>query len=136
MSRRCDRFTIHLPQIPKGTAQMKRTNRRTGVFFEADSVRNAREIYTWLLRSHKPAQPYEGALRVNVTFAYAIKDKKKRGCVKTSKPDCDNLVKLFLDCMTSVGYWHDDCQISVLTVTKGYSVSDNAYINVYVEELT
>lgn len=127
-------FRLEMDQIPSGTAQMKRTNRKTGAFFEADSVKRARTLYTSLLIPHRPKDPAHGAIQIEVIFEYAIKDKKKRGHWKTGRPDCDNLVKLFLDCMSSVGFWNDDAQIVILTVCKRYSVSDHANILVSMKE--
>lgn len=39
----------------------------------------------------------------------------------TSKPDCDNLSKAVMDCLTQLGAWHDDNQVSELRVTKRYT---------------
>ena len=128
-------FTLYLQQIPSGTAQMKRTNRATGVFFEPKSVRAARFIYTSLLRGFAPRVPYEGEIVLSVRFAYATKDKKKRGKKKTTRPDCDNLVKLFIDCMTSVGFWKDDAQIVILEIEKAWSENPNASISVHLKEV-
>ena len=128
-------LVLHLDQIPSGTAQQKRTNRRTGAFFESETIRRARTIYTALLLPYRPKVPYEAPLRVTVTFAYSIKDKKKRGKWKTCTPDCDNLVKLFLDCMTACGFWKDDAAIADLRIQKVYHETDEARIYVRIKEI-
>ena len=53
-----------------------------------------------------------------MTFFYEIKAKKRWGQWKTSKPDCDNAVKLLQDVMTKMGFWKDDSQIARLMVKK------------------
>lgn len=128
-------FVLSMNQIPAGTAQQKRTNRYTGAFFESDTVRRARTMYTALLIPHRPKEPYKAPLAVTVTFAYSIKDKKKRGRYKTSRPDCDNLVKLFLDCMTACGFWKDDADIADLRIRKAYSEEEDAWIRVTIDEI-
>ena len=36
----------------------------------------------------------------------------------TQKPDCDNLAKAVMDCLSDIGFWRDDCQVIGLTVKK------------------
>lgn len=50
----------------------------------------------------------------------------------TIKPDCDNLTKSILDALNEVA-WHDDAQITSLSVHKGYSI-DGAYISLSISE--
>ena len=123
-----------LEQIPKGTSQMKRVNHRNGTFFEGKDLKEARRIYTNCLSQCAPEHPIEGPVMVRMNFGYFIKDKKKKGKPKTSRPDCDNLVKLVLDCMTSLGYWNDDSQIVSLTVGKMFSTGA-AFFSVAVKEV-
>lgn len=117
-----------LDQIPAGTSQMKRVNHKSGHFFEGKVLREARAIYTENLMRYAPEQPLEGPLYVRLDFHYAIKDKKKRGQPKTSRPDCDNLAKLILDVMTDLGYWHDDSQIAKLSISKQFSKAEHAFV--------
>lgn len=40
----------------------------------------------------------------------------------TGKPDCDNLAKAVLDCITQIGcFWRDDSQVVELTIVKAYA---------------
>jgi len=133
--KRVSDFFLYMSQIPAGTAQQKRTNRYTGAFFESETVRRARTMYTALLMPYRPNTPHKAPLAVNVTFAYSIIDKKKRGKDKTSRPDVDNLVKLFLDCMTACGFWYDDADIADLRIKKIYSDIDDAWIHVTIDEI-
>lgn len=128
-------ITLVMDQIPKGTAQMKRANFRNGTFFEGKDIKAAREFYLSEIGPEAPKTPFNGPISVSVEFYYPIKDKRKKGQFKTSRPDCDNLVKLLLDCMTQLRFWNDDSQISILRIMKKYSVTDEAGIMIYVKEL-
>ena len=72
-------------------------------------------------------------LKLSVTFFYAIKQKKKWGLPKTTKPDLDNLLKNLQDYMTKLGYYADDSQISCLVVKKFFS--EKNLIQVEIEEV-
>jgi len=126
-----------LDQIPQATAQMKRVNHYTGAFFESPELRRARRTYITLIRGSRPAKPIEGAVSVLVRFKYSTKTKKNRGKWKTTRPDCDNLVKLLLDCMTYTMFWKDDAQIVRLQVEKKWTDREDglAEVEIRVSEL-
>lgn len=129
------KFRIYFKdQIPKGTAQQKRYDGRHNRFYMTPDCIRAGDLFMHELRPFIPAKPLSGALKLKVDFCYFTKDKKKKGFPKTSVPDCDNLVKLFLDCMTRVGFWEDDSQITDLRVLKWWAEED-AYIEVELSEL-
>lgn len=46
----------------------------------------------------------------------------------TGKPDCDNLAKAVLDCLTQAGAWKDDSHVVEIIVTKRYC--DDGYESV------
>lgn len=137
------RFTLFLDQIPSGTAQQKRmgykkdklTGKQKVVFFDSDSVADAKRTYMYMLRRYAPRTPLKGPVCLAVTFQYAVKDKKKRGKWKVSRPDCDNIVKVFVDCLTKCGFFEDDNQVCKLTVAKVYSLCDKAAMSVSIEEM-
>lgn len=128
-------FDLIMDQIPKGTAQMKRANFRNRTFFEGKDIKAAREFYLAEIGTEAPETPFNGPISVSVEFYYSIKDKRKKGQFKTSRPDCDNLVKLLLDCMTQLRFWNDDAQISILRIKKQYSFTDKAEISIHVVEM-
>lgn len=128
-------FTMFFDQIPKGTSQMKRVNHSSGRFFEGKDLQEARAAYEDQLKDHVPDQPLDGSVKVSIVFNYFVKDKKLKGTPKTSRPDCDNLVKLVLDVMTRLGYWYDDSQVTELTIMKNWAHGTEANVYVYVREL-
>lgn len=127
--------TIYFEQIPKGTSQMKRVNHRSGKFFMGKDLKLAHDLYMNSLFEFSPERPIEGPVALGLVFAYSIKDKKKRGTMKTSRPDCDNIVKLVIDVMTELGFWVDDAQICQLRVTKMWSPNESAAISFDVKEV-
>lgn len=42
---------------------------------------------------------------------------------KTSKPDCDNLLKSALDAFSAIGAWRDDAQLVHIVVSKEWTTS-------------
>lgn len=127
--------TLLFDQIPKSTAQMKRVNHRTGQFFYSKAQEQTIRQYESQLIQFKPKQPIAGPVYVSVEFSYGTKDKKKQGKCKTSRPDCDNLVKTLLDCMTRLGFWEDDAQVSILRIEKGWNDRADARVDFEVREV-
>ncbi len=112
------RYEFFLPmKIPNVTHQEKRIAVKNGkpVVYE-----DARLQFLGYLFMHKPKRMMEGPVFLHVSFFYAPDSKHKSGTFKTSKPDTDNLIKLFKDCMTKVGFWKDDAQVAAEYVEKMY----------------
>ena len=72
-------------------------------------------------------QPLEGAIKIQIEFFFAIKDKKKWGEYKTSRSDIDNLLKNILDSANGVAFI-DDAQVCSLVATKRWSDQDSTHI--------
>ena len=105
------------------------------VFFNRKGTDNNELIKN--LVENRPKSPFLDKsipLRLSVTFHYAIKQKKKWGKFKTTKPDLDNLLKNMQDYMTKLGYYADDSQISVLNIKKYFS--EKNIIEIEIEEAT
>lgn len=142
-----DQFYLHFETMPKGTSQEKRLNRKTGVFFKSSNVASAEKEFMYALLPHKPELPAVRPIRLTVWFAFDTKDKKKwcqdmpkdeaeewAGFMfKPTRPDTDNYLKLFKDCMTKVGFWLDDAQVVDERVIKTYA--EKATIMVRWEEI-
>lgn len=91
---------------------MKRVKVYNGkpIFYESDELKAARSLFESRLSKHVPDRPIEGPIRLVTKWCFG-----KQKCAapewKTTKPDTDNLIKLFKDCMTELNYWHDDAQV-------------------------
>ena len=131
---------LELEENPKGTAQQKGESVIHGRIhhFEKANVRTQRAIYMKKIRQAlddlgRPIPHYEGPVAVNIVFWFSIKQKKKWGQWKTSKPDLDNSCKLLLDCISSeeFGLIDDDCQIAKLKLSKQYAESPAVQIDIW-----
>lgn len=118
-------ISIHLdlPYMPTTTSQQKGYNRLSGHFYEKPQVRDARKLYEGNLMSFRPTSPLCGPLKVSVTFTFPTKTKKQQGQPKSTRPDVDNIAKLFLDCCTRCRYWFDDAQVADLHIAKRFDAS-------------
>jgi len=127
-------FSMIFDQIPAGTAQMKRYDGRSKIYFKSKKLQQTEDTYLNALREYAPKTPVEGPVSVSISFWYRTPDKKKKGRPKTSRPDCDNVAKLLIDCMTKLGFWNDDSQIYSLRVTKHWAMADRAMVSVSIVE--
>lgn len=142
-----DQFYLHFETMPKGTAQQKGVYIRNGKphFYEKGNTEEARQIFTYALKQHKPAKPSEHPVKLTLWFAFDTKNKKLWGKdaedgqepwqkreYKPTRPDVDNIAKLFIDCMNGI-FFKDDSQIVELRLIKTYA--EKAVVMVAWEEV-
>ena len=101
---------------PTVTAQMMRISgvrRKNGqaVVYKDQKLLEARALFTELLDAHKPEKPLAGPVSLSVDWYFPTTKGDRHLTWKTTKPDTDNMLKLFKDCMTKTGYWKDDAQV-------------------------
>ena len=93
-----------------------------------------------LLHPFRPVQPYDGALRLGISYCLPLlKTEKKaireKGWTTHSKrPDGDNLVKMFQDTLGKLLFYTDDSRIVHLSFRKYRSESPG--IGVTLEHVT
>ena len=126
---------LELEKNPTGTSQQKgeRVVGNRIHHFEKKTVRSQRQIYRNAILEDLDGidtPHYDGPVFLDVTFYFAIKDKKRWGQWKTSRADCDNLVKLLQDAMSDIGFWDDDAQIANLHVRKKFDSKPGILIEV------
>ena len=79
-----------------------------------------------LFKDHRPPEPFEGPLRVEITIVWPwkkseTKKNRARGFLWSDKrPDISNIIKRFEDVLTLLRFWNDDSQIAWETVKKGW----------------
>jgi Holliday junction resolvase RusA-like endonuclease len=113
---------------PRTTHQEKKYGR--GRVYEPDNLKAAREWWMWMLRPFAPKVALQGPLRVRIEFGFRSKLRGPR----IQRPDFDNLPKLPCDCMTALGYWRDDAQISDGGARKMNAEAD--YVIIEIEVMT
>lgn len=122
-----------LPMIPPTkTAQEKKIVVKNGkpFFYEPQELKNVRQKFLDHLAEHKPAKCFDGAIELLVKWCFWTSGKNKHGKWKTSKPDTDNLQKMFKDCMTKLNFWKDDAQVCREIVEKFYSDVPGIYVRI------
>lgn len=117
---------------PTVTAQEHKVSTRSvkPVFYQDAELKDAKAKFIAHLSKHRPEQMYTGAVRLTVKWLFPITGKHFDGEYKTTKPDTDNLQKLFKDCMTKVGFWKDDAQVASEIIEKFYSAVTGVYVKV------
>lgn len=122
-----------LPMMPPTvTHQEKKVSVKNGkpIFFEPPELKDARAKFKAHLSKHIPKEPLTGAITLICTWCFSSSNKHPNGQPKITKPDTDNLQKLFKDVMTQCGFWKDDAQVYREIIEKFYS--DVPGIRVYV----
>lgn len=133
------KFFAAIDTIPKATAQQKGVRIVHGrpMFYTKKTVQDQMNFYGAILKMHRPAQPIEGAVRVEIGFYYPARRKKDIGAPKVTRPDLDNMAKSIIDAAMAVGYFKDDSQICELHLSKIYSdVSGVFFYCSTIEEVT
>ena len=134
-----NKLSFFLPiHIPTKTHQEKRIAVKNGkpVVYEDEELKEVRSKYEAHLSKYAPAEPMTGAVELHVTWCFPIQGKHKNGEPKITKPDTDNMIKLFKDCMTATGYWKDDAQVFREVSEKFYSNVEGVFVIVYNDSIT
>ena len=125
-------FFLPMKRIPTATAQEKQHTVRGGkvVVYDPDAVKAASAKFLAALMPHRPPAPYTGAVRLVVRWCFPCGKSHRDGEYKTTRPDTDNMLKLFKDCMTKVGFWRDDAQVASELNEKFYAAITGVYVQV------
>lgn len=115
------------------------------IVYEDAQLGEARAMLMSELWQRSPETPMGGNLSLVTIWCFPIPKygkaevygedgEKIKVCVsdgsrKGTRPDTDNLVKLFKDVMTAVGFWYDDSQVCSESISKIYG----SVVGVYVE---
>jgi len=126
-------------QIPTATAQERRVvpgkvskdgKHTRPLFIDTPELANARGKYLAHLAQHKPEKKLTGPLSMRIVWCFKATHNHRHGAWKASKPDTDNLIKLFKDCMTKVGFWEDDAQVAWELQEKRYSDIEGIFVQI------
>ena len=107
-----------LPMVPPTHThqQGSRTavNKKTGktVHYKDDQLRDIESKFAAYLSKHVPDKPFTGGVRLITKWCFPICGDHQDGDYKLTKPDTDDLIKLFKDVMTKVGFWKDDALVA------------------------
>ena len=119
-------------RIPTVTHQEKRIVIRKGKpqVYEDASLAEARAKYEAWLAKYAPEKPLKGPVSLHVVWMFPIKGNHTDGEPKITKPDTDNLIKLFKDCMTRTGWWDDDSLVASEITEKFWAARPGIYVRI------
>lgn len=122
---------IQMKSPPTTTAQQGHRTTKSGRHYTDPAVREIRNQYQKALIPHKPATPITNKpVRLIAKFLYPTTKSKSNGQPKTTKPDCDNLIKSLQDAIQDVGILSNDSQVTSLIVEKFYSDVTGVYLKI------
>lgn len=124
-------FFIPLRKVPTGTHQQKQVTIKKGkpIFYDSENVKAIRKLFTEELAPHTPLDPIQGPIRLVTKWCFG-KANCKKAQWKTTKPDTDNLIKLFKDCMTLLNYWNDDAQVCSEVTEKYWNPVTGIWVHI------
>lgn len=116
-------FYLHFDTMPTTTSQQKGVRVVNGkpYFYTKAKVTEAMKEFGVELRKYRPSTPIDRPVRLYLWFAFDVKDKKKWGKYRPTKPDVDNIAKTFIDSMVHNGFFEDDALVADLRVIKTYA---------------
>ena len=136
-------ISFFLPMVPPTVTHQEhefKVVRGQVVVYDPPRLRDARQKFTALLaeqaRQHnrvehgEPLLPLDGPVWLLTKWIWPADEEHPDGTWKTSKPDTDNLIKLFKDCMTRTGWWNDDAQVCSEVTEKFYGEKPGIFVRV------
>lgn len=103
------------------------------IVYEPEELKAARMKLRDYLAPYRPERPLTCGIRLLVKWCFPITGDHYDGEYRTTKPDTDNLQKLFKDVMTQLGFWQDDALVASEIVEKFWTKTPGIYV--YLEEL-
>lgn len=125
-------LSFFLPMIPPTvTAQTHRISARPGkkaAVYDSPAIKDARQKFLAHLIGYAPMRPMAGPVRLTTRWCFPMTETSHNGQYKTTRPDTDNLQKLFKDCMAKAGFFRDDAQVASELIEKFYSTIPGIYV--------
>ena len=126
-------FTVRVYGTPKGQPRARAFARNGMVrMYDPATAEGWKSQIAEAMRQHIPATPYEGPIRLDITFIMPrpkshFRTGKNADVLRddapiwfTARPDRDNLDKACLDALTQIGFWKDDCLACSGKIEKQY----------------
>ena len=133
-------ISFFLPMIPPTVTQQQhdiKVVRGKPVVYDPPRLKDARQKFTALLLAQKGwisasdyCLPLEGPIRLVTKWLFPIPEGSGHldGEWKITKPDTDNSLKLFKDCITRTGWWVDDAQVCSEITEKFWGACPGIYV--------
>ena len=118
---------------PRAFARKMGDGKYSARIYDAGTAEAWKSSIAAVAYQHKPPALLAGPIKVELQFRMprpkshhisANRDRPLKATAPewpTGKPDCDNLAKAVLDCLTQLGgFWKDDSQVCGLLISKAY----------------
>lgn len=79
--------------------------------YETPEVKRIRELFVWQLGAHRPERELDGPIRMITIWTWQATKTHKPGTYRDTKPDTDNIIKLFKDTMADCHYFPNDSRV-------------------------
>lgn len=73
--------------------------------------------------------PFDGPIKLEITAFYKAPSKARKGQGKTSRPDLDNCLKSYSDCLSQIAYL-DDAQVVSIVASKLWGEKDEVHMSI------
>lgn len=128
-----DSIEFFLPMLPPTvTAQQHRafaTKNGKTVFVDTPELKDAKQKYLAYLYKHRIDAPMRGALRLVTKWCFPARSAHHaHGEYKTTRPDTDNMIKAFKDCLGELKFFENDAQIASEIIEKYWSDVPGIYV--------
>jgi len=121
------KFAFFAPGIPKGQPRPRAFSRggKARVYDPGTAEGWKAQVALAAREAGLDGAMLDGPVSVRVDFFMPRPKRLKEGAPldHTGKPDLDNLAKAVLDCLTQIGAWGDDAQVTELAMTKRYAAA-------------
>lgn len=124
-------FFIPLKDIPTHTAQQRRlgvTKDGKPFTYKDEELKDIENMFLGELYKHAPEVPIKPPVRLITRWLFRNNGSQKDGEYKITKPDTDNLLKLFKDCMAKLGYFKDDSHVASELTEKFWANTPGIYV--------
>ena len=98
--------------------------------YETTEVKAARMKFMAALQKHKPESPFRPPVRLVVKWLFPKGERHADGEYRITRPDTDNLLKLFKDCMADSGFFKNDCHVASEHTEKFWAATPGIWIHV------
>lgn len=133
-------ISFFLPMIPPTVTQQEhaiKVVKGKPIVYDPPELKDARRKFMDFLTAQKHRIegwefifPLDGPVRLVTKWLWPRGNDHADGEWKTTKPDTDNALKLFKDCLTRCHYWTDDAQVCSEVTEKFWGSRPGIYVRI------
>lgn len=122
---------LHREKIVKG----QKTMQHVPIFFDPAHVEKAKQMLAAQFAKYRPGMKYQGPVYLRLLFLFQHPGSHKKALRETTiakhtRPDLDNLQKLFIDAISPL-FFEDDNQVAEITAGKYWSPTPGISLEIW-----